>query len=84
MEDNTDNTDNTGIQAKQEIGEQDEPPPNSITSISNWICRMVDCSTQNSCPSQWGENPSIYAGIGRRTFGLGRSIQFPVSSNLPR
>lgn len=67
---------------RQEMGEEDEPPPDSSNSFSDRVYRMVHGVKAYLSINSGGEDINLYSGIGRGVIGMGRSIEFPSGSLL--
>lgn len=66
---------------KQERREEDEPPPVNTISFCDRVYRMVHGVKAYLSVNPWGESFNLYTGIGRRTIGMERSIQFPICTD---
>lgn len=65
-----------------EIREEDEPPPNSTNSFSDRVYRVVHGIASYLSINPGGEDIDLYSGLGRRTIGMERTIQFPLCSDI--
>lgn len=63
-------------------GEEDEPPPDSNNSLCNRFYRVVHGIKAHLSLDTRGEDINLYTGLGRRTIGMDRAVEFPVSSRL--